>query len=125
MLYLSDDARVLDITHPEEKEKEQLELKDFLSLGYPLCGYIYDSFDVLQKEAKVKEKKQRTAIQLPVVVETKGPAFKVYELRAENEHWYSTQDIYSSLVAKVPSLRISNTGLNQAPRISDLSQNHD
>ncbi|WP_394748628.1 TonB-dependent receptor plug domain-containing protein [Spongiimicrobium salis] len=54
----------------------------------------------------------------PVAVKTNGPAFKVYELEAENEHWYSIQDVYSSLITKVPSIRISNQRIGQTPRIT-------
>ena len=101
----------------EEPEKEPLGLKNVLSQEYPRCGYLYHELDVFAKEEKVEKKDPRIR-KLPVAVKTKGPALKIYELKAETEHWFRTQDVYRSLIAKVPGVRISNIGLHQTPHIS-------
>jgi len=42
--------------------------------------------------------------------------FKVYEIR--NTNWTITQDMYNSIIARVPSLNISNSLMGKTPKIS-------
>ncbi|WP_430966309.1 TonB-dependent receptor [Spongiimicrobium sp. 2-473A-2-J] len=44
--------------------------------------------------------------------------FRLYKLHASEENWYTQQDIYNSMQAKVPGLRIANTQFNQQPSIA-------
>jgi len=46
------------------------------------------------------------------------PAFKTYKLLAENENWNTQNDVYNSIRAKVPGVRISSTYLNETPTIT-------
>jgi len=44
--------------------------------------------------------------------------FKVYALHSENENWNTQNDVYNSIRAKVPGVRISSTYLNETPTIT-------
>lgn len=53
-----------------------------------------------------------------VTIKPVDTAFRVYKLHASEENWYTQQDIYNSMQAKVPGIRIGNTQFNQIPAIA-------